>query len=446
MKRLMKKFKNTLRHTALILACSVGLVSCGGDESDSSSDNPDVGFGWVKISSHRAHTYGDADDGGAYAHLEGTAFKSKSYSRFPCGGLCCFFCRYDNAYPGVDVSWSNNTTSFNGTAESEYGNMTHWDHNWSAKIPLSPGSNDIAIRAFDPAGNLGNASVNVTYLPPAPREIVTNSDDNQITLEWKSVWGADSYNIYWSTGPGVTKYNGNMITYVENPFIHSGIINGVIYYYVITSIYAEHESAESIEVSAIPGMPEQPTEVTTTVSDTEIIISWDDVSLATSYHLYWSNETNVTTKSGTQIADISSPYTHTDLVGLPYYYVVAAVNSVGESIASPEVTAIPNLPPPAPTDLKATSLNYQIDIEWNSVPGKNIYTLYRCRARTYYNPTRSGSYCVWGSPWQKVYSETDTLFTDNNVKIDQAFLYHVTAKNDFGESESSEQIGVVNEL
>jgi len=448
MKKLMKKFKHTLCPAVLILACKVGLAtllsSCGGDDSDSSNDNPDVGFGWVKISLH--HPHNSSNSGGPYAHLEGTAFVSKGYTRHRCAGLCCFICRYDNSYPGVDVSWTNNATYSSASADSKYGNMTHWDHTWSAEIPLTLGKNDIDIRAFDPAGNLGNASVVVEYLPPAPWQLLIDSADNQITIDWENVWGADSYNIYWSTDPGVTKHNGIMLTYVDNPFIHSDIINGVSYYYVLTSNYADHESADSTEVSAIPGAPLLPTEVAANASDIGIIISWDDVPLATSYNLYWSNEPEVTT-SGAPIEGVSSPYTHTDLIGLSYYYVVTAVNSFGESKKSPEVTAFPNLPPFTPTGMTIKNRNQRIEVSWNQVDGANLYRLYRCDANVTSSSSPQAGACrtdYWSAAyWRNIYSGGSVSYSDWRISPKQAYRYRVLAENDFGRSEYSEEKGVV---
>ena len=432
---------------SLMVLLTVLLNACGGDGGNGSSDDTNVGFGWLKISSDA--TFVSHNDDGAYARVSGTAFTSSSYSALTCAGLCCIFCSFDNSYPGVDVSWTNNTNNFYGTADSRYGTLTDWDHLWSATIPLSVGTNDIDFTAFDPAGNIGNDSVTIDYFPPAPKSILTGSDNSQITLEWGDVWGADFYNIYWSTEPGVTKSNGFMITNVGSPYIHSDLVNGVTYYYVITSVIAGFESTVSTEVSVVAGLPPRPTRVTATVEDVEIIISWDDISTATSYNLYWSNEPDVTSINGTQVANIPNPFIHTDLIGAPYYYIVTGVNNFGEGKASIEVTAMPRLPPPIPTGLEATLSNETIiEVKWNSVPGVPIYNSYRldrCDVWTIASVPPEAGLCSARWPdnkyWEEVYRGTDTLFKDRNVSFGQAYRYRVRAVNAFGESETSEEIG-----
>jgi hypothetical protein len=93
-------------------------------------------------------------------------------------------------------------------------------------------------------------------------------------------------------------------------------------------------------------VPSSPT-ISATAGDTQVTLSWPAVSGATSYNVYWGTSSGVTTASGNEVVSVNSPYTHTGLSnGTTYYYIVTAVNSVGESTASPEVSATPNPPPP----------------------------------------------------------------------------------------------------
>ncbi len=69
---------------------------------------------------------------------------------------------------------------------------------------------------------------------------------------------AIQYNIYWATSPGVTKSSGTKIENATSPYEHTGLVNGVAYYYVVTAYDADTglESDESEEVSATPaGVP-----------------------------------------------------------------------------------------------------------------------------------------------------------------------------------------------
>ncbi len=74
----------------------------------------------------------------------------------------------------------------------------------------------------------------------------------------------------------------------------------------------------------------------------QAIISWAEVENAISYNIYWSTSPNVTKDNGTKIADITSPYIHTDVENnMTYYYVLTVENDYGESEESNEVSAEP---------------------------------------------------------------------------------------------------------
>ncbi|MBN2059614.1 MAG: hypothetical protein JW882_04270 [Deltaproteobacteria bacterium] len=88
--------------------------------------------------------------------------------------------------------------------------------------------------------------------PSTPTNVTSTAEANQATIYWNGVQDATSYNIYWATEPGVTKAGGAKITDVSSPYIHSGLINGTRYYYVVTSTNFSGESATSAETSATP--------------------------------------------------------------------------------------------------------------------------------------------------------------------------------------------------
>lgn len=69
-----------------------------------------------------------------------------------------------------------------------------------------------------------------------------------VTLSWDEVPNARSYNLYWSTQPGITKYNGNRITGITPPFRFTRVEKGRTYYFAVTAVTDAGESSESDEI------------------------------------------------------------------------------------------------------------------------------------------------------------------------------------------------------
>ena len=328
--------------------------------------------------------------------------------------------------PASNLSYSTIYTATVTTGvEDMAGNNMQSDYSWSFTTEAPP-----------------------TSAPPAPTGVSATAGNSQVTITWDAVIGATSYNIYWSTTTGVTKTTGTQISDITSTsYVHTGLINGTTYYYVVTTVNSFGESSESSEVSATSGTTDttpptgsviisdnasytNSTSVTLTlpatdlsgvtqmcvsntdtctswetyttskswvltsgdgtktvyawfkdaagnisimVSDSIILgsppsaltgvtvipgegqatISWNAVSGATSYNIYWSTISGVTKTSGTKISGITSTsYTHTGLTnGTTYYYVVTAVNSNGESVESHQVLVIP---PQVPISLPET--------------------------------------------------------------------------------------------
>ena len=88
-----------------------------------------------------------------------------------------------------------------------------------------------------------------------------------------------------------------------------------------------------------------PSNVQAIAGDGKAVISWDEVSSAVSYNIYYSDSSGLTKALATKIEDVTSPYVQDGLnEGDFLYYAVTASNNSGESALSDEVRAI--LPPP----------------------------------------------------------------------------------------------------
>jgi fibronectin type 3 domain-containing protein len=189
-------------------------------------------------------------------------------------------------------------------------------------------------------------------LPPGPTGVAAAPGDNTATINWTSVAGATSYNVYRSQTSPVTKTTGTKSTGTDNSLVITGLTNGTPYYFVVTVVVNGLESPESSEVtatptSAIPPAPGAPINVTGAAGAGAVTITWPAVATATSYNAYYSTSPSVTIATGTKVTGATSGSSIPNLVrGIPYYFVVTALNAGGESGVSNEVTATPNPPNP----------------------------------------------------------------------------------------------------
>jgi mono/diheme cytochrome c family protein len=182
-------------------------------------------------------------------------------------------------------------------------------------------------------------------VPAAPTGTTATGGANQATVSWSTVTGATSYNVYWSTASGVTTATGTRIAGVSSPFVHTGLIAGTAYFYIVTAANSAGESAPSVQASATTNaptatVPAAPTGVTAVGGAKQVSVSWGAVSGATSYNLYWSASSGVTIATGTKVTGATSPSVQTGLTdATAYFFIVTAVNGTGESVASSQVTA-----------------------------------------------------------------------------------------------------------
>jgi hypothetical protein len=318
----------------------------------------------------------------------------------------------DATSPYTHTGLTNGTTYYYVvTAENSYGESAE-----STEVPATPSA---------------------TCIPPsAPAGIDAIAGDGQVSLSWNTVEGAISYNIYWSTTSGVTKTTGTQIADATSPYTHTGLTNDTTYYYVVTAVGCD-ESVESIEDSATPSTtgtpPPPPTVISASPGDQQVTISWDAVGGATSYNIYWSTTSGVTKITGTQIADATSPYTHTGLTnGTTYYYVVTALNLYGEGDESTEVSATPEgLPPEPPTNISVIAEEGQITIGWDDVSGATSYNIYWL--------TTSGVTKITGTQ----IADATSPYMHTGLTNGTTYYYVVTAANANGESSESVEMAAV---
>ena len=103
-----------------------------------------------------------------------------------------------------------------------------------------------------------SAGISSSGVPAAPEGIVVEAGDTMVDLAWQAVSDADVYNVKRAVVSG-GPYDQVTSTEFTN-YVDTGLINGQVYYYVVTATNNGGEGPVSAETSAIPSSVVQPEE------------------------------------------------------------------------------------------------------------------------------------------------------------------------------------------
>jgi hypothetical protein len=116
------------------------------------------------------------------------------------------------------------------------------------------------VSGVNAAGESGNSAPASASVPPlvAPTILTVLTNYGQVSLTWSAVVCANiSYNVKRSPssgGPYTTITNTASTSYTD-----TDVLNGTTYYYVISAVSGQSESANSSQISATPPLPPVPT-------------------------------------------------------------------------------------------------------------------------------------------------------------------------------------------
>lgn len=223
----------------------------------------------------------------------------------------------------------------------------------------------LGLSACGGSGSSSPTAATATSKAASWANVTIASGNRQVTLSWNdttipagSSSSTNTYNIYYSTSPGVKK-SGTSVTKIANvtsPYVHTGLANGTAYYYVVTAVSPTGvEGTESNEVSAIPQVnkPATPVGLKVMADDGQVTLDLVDSTGAhlapptgTTYNIYWSQSGNVTLASNriSNVTFSSTGFTHTGLINSTptsvstYYYAITAQTVDGESDLSQQVS------------------------------------------------------------------------------------------------------------
>jgi fibronectin type 3 domain-containing protein len=302
----------------------------------------------------------------------------------------------------------------------------------------------LKIKAVNIVGeSLFSNTINATprTIPGAPLNPNAAYGNESILLTWdvpSTNGGANitNYTIFAGTDSGaeihIATLPANQLYYN-----HTGLTNGIPYYYIIAAVNIAGNGTNSTRVSNTPKtLPGVPLNLVATAGNTQVSLEWSAPASGgsdiTHYRIYRNTIQGMPVVL-TDTLDASTSYSDTDLTnGQRYFYFVTAVNLIGESLFSKEVNATPATVPSAPKFLTAISGDSHVNLTWQKPDNNNgaaitNYTIYR-----YTSPGEN----------LRIYQlENVTFYSDNNDIVNGlTYYYNITANNSVGESTYSNEV------
>jgi len=282
-------------------------------------------------------------------------------------------------------------------------------------------------------------------IPSSPASLSAIPGDAKVDLYWGRPTydgGAQiiGYNIYYgyelTAGQPLGSVGPNVFS-----LSHTGLINGVKYYYRVCAVNSIAPGLFACAAAVPAAVPMSPEGLTASPGNASIILNWappshDGGAKVTSYNLYMSPGNGVKTLLATVPSSIVS-FIHSDpRVGVTYYYQVSAVNCMGESLRSTEVSSTPiGIPPTTPLSLRFVSTSSGVKLRWDAPVSDGGYDL----VYNIYRRAVDGQYALIGST---AVAPLDLAYFDSTVVRWTAYYYRMTASNPAGESLSTAEIKV----
>jgi fibronectin type 3 domain-containing protein len=274
-----------------------------------------------------------------------------------------------------------------------------------------------------------SSQVTATTLLGTPTGVVaTAASPVEIDLSWTAVSGATGYVVERSSttgGPYTT-----IATPTSTSYANLGLSPATKYYYVVKATAGSVSSALSVEVSATTLLGAPTGVVATTISTSEIDLTWTAVTGATGYVVLRS------TTSGGPYSVVGSPtstsFANTGLsAATTYYFVLEATAGSVTSAFSSQASA--TTIPPAPTGLTASVASpSEIDLSWTAVPGATGYVILR-------STSASG-------PFTSVGTSTTPSFANTGLTSNTTYYYEVEATDAGGNSANSSVVSATTTL
>ena len=246
------------------------------------------------------------------------------------------------------------------------------------------GVNDNGMSDYNIEGSITPSS---NSPPSSPTNVTTLAGNSAVYLSWDATNNTDYYRIYYATFSGVHSSNYENFVDVSSgtSYTIDGLSNDITYYFVVYAVNPYGDSS-SAEVFAVPSEDSTsllpPSGIVATSGDGNISITWNAVSVATSYNLYVAEEGGITIDNysnlvgGVSYSTEETSYLLDNLInGTTHYLILTAVDADGnESIASSELSATPQLP--LPSDFTVAASSDLVELTW-SADSELTYEIYK---------------------------------------------------------------------
>lgn len=262
--------------------------------------------------------------------------------------------------------------------------------------------------------SLRTAFSNDFYRIPPPIVESATPETSSITVKWKALVGVDSYNVYRHTDGNWMK-----IATVQDAdsYKDTDVKSGVKYYYTVTAVMDSTESYLGEENTKSATYVNMPSELSATVTETGILLSWEITDDLTNFIIYKREKGETAWHVLKNTSSNVTSYLDTSVVsGDAYEYAIKSVSEDGtfESSLS-EVKSVVFLSKVATVKLSKTVNG--VKISWSKVTGAENYVIYR-RLET--------------GTWVTVatVSKDKTSYIDKQAESGKTYLYTVRALKD----------------
>jgi len=268
---------------------------------------------------------------------------------------------------------------------------------------------------------------------PAPNNVnATAQSSNSINVSWDPVTGATSYKVYYAIGSSGTMTLAG--TYSSNYCTISGLQPNITYYIYVKAVnstgvesdYSSPAAQATTSASTVAVLPAPHNVNAVAQSSSSINVSWDPVTGATSYKVYYaigsSGAINLAGTYSSNYCTISGLQPN-----ITYYIYVKTVNSAGvesDNYSSPAAQATTPASTvavlPAPNNVNAVAQSSSsINVTWSAVSGAASYKVYFAVGSSSPNPVTT------------VPSST-TSYLHQGLAASTVYNHYITAVNSAG--------------